>query len=189
MKFKIGDKVKFNKRGLDIFFKQHEPEHADDIKYYTNRVAVVEQIPSGSQLYLTIVFENGKDFPVSEEEIIQAYESDIPLNYPSEEPVQAGYFEQMGLNIGQLVDKKQLAYGDSVEKSYRLMQIFLEKWRNEDGTYTISDALLKHLLLMVRVIDKQNRIFNNPETDLMDENCYLDITGYGLLGQRMVDKN
>lgn len=98
-------------------------------------------------------------------------------------------FEEMGLKIGKLVDKKQRAYGDSVTKAYKLMQVYLESYDNGNGTYTIPKSLLKHILLQVRIIDKQNRIFNNPDGDLMDENPYSDTVGYGLLGMRMVETN
>lgn len=98
-------------------------------------------------------------------------------------------FEELGLKIGKLVDKKQRAYGDSVTKAYKLMQVYLESYDNGNGTYTIPKSLLKHILLQVRIIDKQNRIFNNPNGDLMDENPYSDTVGYGLLGMRMVETN
>lgn len=98
------------------------------------------------------------------------------------------YFEELGTKTGKLVDEKQLAYGDSVGKTFDLMKIYLQNWRNEDGTYTIPESLLKHILLQVRIIDKQNRIFNNPDGDLMEENPYSDTVGYGMLGVRMCDK-
>lgn len=99
------------------------------------------------------------------------------------------YFEQKGLEIGQLVNKKQVAYGDSISKAYKLMQIYLESYDNGNDTYTIPKSLLKHILLQIRIIDKQNRIFNNPDGDLMEENPYADTVGYGLLGMRMCDES
>jgi hypothetical protein len=98
------------------------------------------------------------------------------------------YFQGKGSEIGSLVTKKQEAYGDSVGKAYKLMQIFLEDYDNGDNTYTIPKELLQHLLLQVRIIDKQNRIFSNPKGDLMSENPYGDTVGYGLLGMRMADE-
>lgn len=97
------------------------------------------------------------------------------------------YFEEKGLEIGQLVNLKQKAYGDSIGKAYKLMQIYLENYDNGDSTYTIPKSLLQHILLQVRIIDKQNRIFSNPDGDLMEENGYADTVGYGLLGMRMFD--
>ncbi|MGZ9868241.1 hypothetical protein ACU3L3_07440 [Priestia endophytica] len=100
-----------------------------------------------------------------------------------------GTFEQMGTKLGQLVDSKQMAYGDSFSKAFKLMQVFLEDYKNEDSTYTIPESLLKHILIQVRIIDKQNRIFSNPEADLMDESPYGDMGGYSLLGKREQEKN
>ncbi len=98
-----------------------------------------------------------------------------------------GYFQKLGNKVGELVDLKQQAYGDSVSKTYKLMQIFLEQYDNGDNTYTIPKSLLKHILLQVRKIDKANRIFSNPDGDLMGENPYQDDVGYSLLGMRMVE--
>lgn len=97
-------------------------------------------------------------------------------------------FEQLGKEIGAFTDQKQKAYGNSVEKAFKVMKVFLREYRNEDGTYTIPESLLQHLLLMVRIIDKQNRIFSNPDGDLMGESPYTDITGYGLIGIDMDEK-
>lgn len=94
-------------------------------------------------------------------------------------------FEQLGSDIGKFTDEKQKAYGNSVDKAFELMKIFLREYRNPDHTYTIPESLLKHLLLQVRIIDKQNRIFSNPEGDLMGESPYRDMTGYSLIGTNM----
>jgi hypothetical protein len=119
---------------------------------------------------------------------VEYFERLYPLE-ESKQAVNANYFEQKGLEIGQLVNKKQAAYGDSISKAYKLMQIYLENYDNGDNTYTIPKSLLKHILLQVRIIDKQNRIFNNPDGDLMEENPYADTVGYSLLGMRMCDED
>jgi hypothetical protein len=99
------------------------------------------------------------------------------------------YFEQRGKDIGALVDSKQKAYGNAVEQTYNVVEQFMKPYLNKDGeTYTIPKSLLKHLLLQVRIIDKQNRIFNNPDQDLMEENTYRDISGYGLLGEKFTGR-
>nr|WP_278430814.1 hypothetical protein [Brevibacillus laterosporus] len=97
-------------------------------------------------------------------------------------------FEEMGTEIGKLTDLKQEAYGNSVDKSFELMKIFLKGYKNNDDTYTIPEVLLKHLLLQVRMIDKQNRIFSNPKGDKMGESPYQDLVGYSLLGTDMTLK-
>ncbi|QDX94627.1 hypothetical protein EEL30_21535 [Brevibacillus laterosporus] len=94
-------------------------------------------------------------------------------------------FEELGKEIGAFTGLKQEAYGNSVDKSFELMKIFLKEYKNNDDTYTIPEVLLKHLLLQVRMIDKQNRIFSNPKGDLMGESPYKDLTGYSLIGVEM----
>jgi hypothetical protein len=96
-----------------------------------------------------------------------------------------GYFESRAHELGKLVDTKQAAYGDSVSKASQLMKVFLQDYKNDNNTYTIPEELLDHILLQVRIIDKQNRIFSNPKADKMNESPYSDVAGYGLLGERM----
>lgn len=96
-------------------------------------------------------------------------------------------YEQKGKELGALVDRKQAAYGNAITQTYEVVKAFMTPYYNEDDkTYTIPQSLLQHLLLQVRIIDKQNRIFNNPDFDLMDESPYSDLGGYGLLGSNMV---
>jgi len=92
-------------------------------------------------------------------------------------------------SLAKLVDLKNKSYGDSVTKTNKLLEVFMEKYDNGDGTYTIPKSLLKHIGLMVRVMDKQNRIFSNPDGDLMDESPYTDILGYSMLGENMVNES
>lgn len=94
-----------------------------------------------------------------------------------------GKYELEGKNLGRLVDEKQAAYGDSIAQTEKLMHVFLSRYEEGD-TYKIPKSLLNHILLQVRIIDKQNRIFSNPDGDLMDESPYKDIAGYGLLGNK-----
>ena len=105
-----------------------------------------------------------------------------------DETVSTGRFEVRGQTIGKLVDEKELAYGQSVKKTSQLIKIFLQDYKQDNGTYIISEPLLDQLLLQVRIIDKQNRIFNNPTADRMNESPYSDIAGYGLLGEALLDR-
>jgi DNA repair protein RadC len=98
-----------------------------------------------------------------------------------------GTYEQKAQDLGKLVDLKQKSYGNSITKTNELLEVFLSGYDNGDNTYTIPKSLLHHIGLMVRVIDKQNRIFSNPDGDLMSENPYLDISGYGLLGDNLIE--
>lgn len=91
-------------------------------------------------------------------------------------------FKNLGAQIGEHVDKAQQAYGDSFGQAGDVLRVYLRPYRNSDGTYTIPEELVDHLLVQVRIIDKQFRIFSNPAGDLMKESPYKDIAGYGLLG-------
>lgn len=105
-----------------------------------------------------------------------------------EQQEKLGYFAELGLEVGKLVDEKQKAYGDSVTKCYEIMKVLLQDYHDEKNhTYTIPESLLEIMLLDVRKIDKLNRRFSNPDGDLMNENPFKDDVGYSLLGMRMVD--
>lgn len=97
---------------------------------------------------------------------------------------QDGTFQTLGASIGAHVDRAQAAYGDSFGQAGDALRVYLRPYDNGDGTYTIPNRLLDHLLVQVRIIDKQFRIFSNPRGDLMNESPYKDIAGYGLLGTR-----
>lgn len=173
-KFKIGDKVKVTKilTGTPNFDR-----------YIGNKGEVISYIGYLNYPY-TVLFASAAN-----EEISQTFrEDELELVEDNEIQVETNSFKERATKIGELVDTKQKAYGDSVTKAYELMKIFLETYKNEDSTYTIPESLLKHILLQVRMIDKQNRIFSNPDGDLMEENPYADTVGYGLLGMRMCEE-
>ena len=95
-----------------------------------------------------------------------------------------GRYEKMGLELGKLVDEKQMAYGDAMTVCQKVLEVHLERYYDSSGGfYRISPALLEHIIRQVRIIDKQCRIFSNPEGDLTGESPYKDIAGYGLLGE------
>lgn len=100
-----------------------------------------------------------------------------------------GPYEELGSSIGAHVDKAQTAYGNSFGQAGDVLRVFLRPYYKGDGTYIIPDNLLDHLLVQVRIIDKQFRVFSNPSGDLMSESPYKDIAGYGLLGARRFDKS
>ena len=80
-------------------------------------------------------------------------------------------FAKLGLEIGELVAKKQIAYGDSFSKSGDVMKVLYPSGISNDQ---IHDALT-----VVRVIDKLFRIANKK--DAFGESPWRDIVGYGLL--------
>ena len=81
-------------------------------------------------------------------------------------------FAKLGAEIGELVDTKQAAYGDSFGKAGAVMRILYPNGISVDA---IDDALA-----VVRIIDKLFRIATDK--DALGESPYKDICGYGLLG-------
>ena len=83
-------------------------------------------------------------------------------------------FEQLGASVGNLVQEKQKAYGDSFGRSGECLRQMLP-----DG---IEPEQHDDLLTIARILDKLFRIANNK--DAFNENPYQDIVGYGLLGMK-----
>lgn len=81
-------------------------------------------------------------------------------------------FEQLGQEIGRLVDEKNKAYGDSFAKSGEFLRLLYPNGIQPDQ---YGDALA-----LVRIFDKMMRIATQKEA--FGESPYRDIAGYGLLG-------
>ena len=83
-------------------------------------------------------------------------------------------YEDIGFEVGELVQHKQIAYGDSFGRSGDcLRQMFPNGIKPEQ---------YDDLLTIARILDKLFRIANNPKA--FNENPYQDIVGYGLLGMK-----
>jgi len=82
-----------------------------------------------------------------------------------------GKFERLGAEIGRLVDKKSIAYGDAFGKSEQYLKLLAP-----DG---IHPDQYKNLLALVRLFDKQVRVATNK--DAFGENPWMDMAGYCLL--------
>lgn len=80
-------------------------------------------------------------------------------------------FEAIGKSIGELVQNKNKAYGDSFKHSGEIMK-FLFPNGIPPEKYIISLAL-------VRILDKIFRLATNPAYN--NENCWSDIAGYCIL--------
>ena len=80
-------------------------------------------------------------------------------------------YEEIGRDIGCLVDKKQKQYGDSFGKSGYILNILYPNGVPVDQ-YT-------NLLTLTRVIDKLFRVATNHPSD--EESPWKDIAGYALL--------
>ncbi len=78
----------------------------------------------------------------------------------------------MGQKIGELVEQKQAAYGDSFGKAGNILrELYPDGIRPEQ----YDDALC-----IVRIIDKLFRVAT--DRDAFGESPYRDIAGYGILG-------
>jgi hypothetical protein len=82
-----------------------------------------------------------------------------------------GRYEELGQEIGELVDKKNAAYGDSFRKSGNILR--------EMYPQGIKPEQYDDVLAMIRIIDKMFRIATNK--DAFGENPWQDIAGYGIL--------
>jgi hypothetical protein len=87
-------------------------------------------------------------------------------------------FWQLGAKIGNLVDKKNAAYGDSFAKSGAFLRLLYPDGIRPDQ---YDDALC-----LIRIFDKQMRIATAKNA--FGESPYGDIGGYALLGLKMCDK-
>tara|TARA_E500000305_G_C3957846_1_gene205496 strand:+ start:195 stop:485 length:291 start_codon:yes stop_codon:yes gene_type:complete len=81
-------------------------------------------------------------------------------------------FEQIGTDIGKLVDEKNTAYGSSFEKSEQVLRVLYPNGIKPDQ--------YKDMLAITRIVDKLFRIATKK--DSFGENPFKDIAGYGILG-------
>lgn len=82
-----------------------------------------------------------------------------------------GRYEELGKEIGELVDKKNAAYGDSFNKSGEILRILYSQGIKPDQ--------YDDVMAIIRVIDKFFRIATDK--DAFGENPWQDISGYALL--------
>lgn len=81
-----------------------------------------------------------------------------------------GKYEQIALEIGKLVDKKNQAYGDAFNKSDEFLKLLYPNG--------VSSEQYSDMLGVVRVFDKLMRIANGNKGE---ENAWNDLAGYGIL--------
>jgi len=81
-------------------------------------------------------------------------------------------FSKLGDQVGDLVNDKQRAYGDSFGRSGECLRQMFPKGIKPDQ--------YDDLLTIARILDKLFRLANDPSA--FDENPYRDIVGYALLG-------
>ena len=80
-------------------------------------------------------------------------------------------YEIKGAQIGRLVDRKQREYGDSWGAAANILQVLFPNGIKPEQYHVV--------LGIARVIDKLKRIANGNKGE---EDAWLDIAGYGLLG-------
>jgi hypothetical protein len=84
----------------------------------------------------------------------------------------AGKYEVIGDTIGQLVDKKNKAYGDAFGKAGAILKILYP--------HRIVPEQYDDVLAIVRILDKFFRIAQNRK-DPLGKNPWQDVAGYGIL--------
>ncbi len=88
-------------------------------------------------------------------------------------------YEDLGYDVGELVQRKQVAYGDSFGRSGEcLRQMFPNGVRPDQ---------LDDVLTIARILDKLFRIAN--QKGAFDESPYRDICGYALLAMKKEEDN
>jgi hypothetical protein len=89
-----------------------------------------------------------------------------------------GRYEDTGVNIGLLVERKNSAYGDSFSKSGEILKLLYPNGVKL-GEY-------KTLLAVTRIIDKLFRIATDESA--LDEDPWMDIAGYAILMVRQEEE-
>lgn len=80
-------------------------------------------------------------------------------------------YENVGRKVGSLVDKKNVAYGDSFAKAGEVMGVLFPDGIKRNQIYMA--------LAIVRILDKVSRLATGD--DPYNENCWEDIAGYAIL--------
>jgi hypothetical protein len=83
------------------------------------------------------------------------------------------YLKECGEEITELVQKKNLAYGDAVNTCWSLLSALYPKG--------IAPDQLKDALLVIRILDKLCRIAKG-DAKAFGESPFSDIAGYGIIG-------
>ena len=178
VQFENGNGTKFLESELDRLY--YTP--GQKAKHKINEEIVTVTFVDYPNKQVEVMFDNGAYAVIGMLEIEKLEES-VTL-----EDVSMGKFQKLANDIGAFTDMKNQQYGSSVDATYKMVQVLMERYTYDENQYLIPKELLQHLLLTVRVMDKQNRIFNNPSGKGDSESPWKDVTGYGLIGINMVDE-
>jgi len=122
---------------------------------------------------------NGAKQPMSNphmKEFFKELESGDSLVDVSKRVFGGSEYETLATAIGRLTDEKARQYGDSAERSEKIMKVLYPNG--------VPVSALKNALLIVRMCDKLCRIATQDTTgvDGAGEDAYKDIAGYALIG-------
>lgn len=91
-------------------------------------------------------------------------------------------FEKIGKEVGELVQEKNTAYGNSFENAAKILKVLFPNG--------VKPVQYKDMLAIVRILDKLNRICSDKYA--FEEDPWKDIVGYGILSlasQKKKEKN
>ena len=104
-----------------------------------------------------------------------AYDHDEELPFQAASVIPPERIQKLAEDLGKLVEEKQRQYGNSVEKSERILRLLYPNG--------IHSSQYEDVLLVVRILDKLSRIAQSGwGQDAGGESPFTDIAGYGLLG-------
>lgn len=83
-------------------------------------------------------------------------------------------YPELGKSIGEMLEKKQKAYGDSFGRSQQILKVLYPNGIEPDQ--------YQDSLTITRIIDKLFRIAN--QKDAFGESPYQDIAGYAILAEK-----
>jgi hypothetical protein len=186
--------VEFENAGIQVVrigtLKKIEKEIDILPKFKTGDIVIINTNDKWNGLVGTIDYQDAHDiyWVLVNGDTYSFKESELTLNNKTKQPTQEkqGKFTEIALEIGRFTDKKNKQYGSSVDATHEMIKVLMERYTYDEENYLMPKSLLQHLLLTVRVMDKQNRIFNNPSGEGDSESPWTDITGYGLIGIDMV---
>lgn len=184
------EKVKEREIDRITDFKVELAKVGDRVLYTnTHEFATVTQIDEKYNQVSIKFKDGGVKLAVEDQLKLIINEENEQVEESIEEVSEVGKFEAIATSLGRFTDEKNRQYGSSVDATLEMMKALMERYTYDEENYLMPKNLLQHILLQVRMMDKQNRIFNNPSGKGDSESPYKDLTGYSLIGVEMVERN